>query len=73
MIEMAILGKRKRGRPKRRWMDLVRKDMEMVRAREGKEVDRVTPNREKPKEDVAYCRRDGHLSRYNNLSAIKFY
>ena len=41
MIEMAILGKRKRGRPKRRWMDLVKKDMEMVGARDRDEVDRV--------------------------------
>ena len=41
MIEMAIPGKRKRGRPKRRWLDIVRKDMEMVGAREGDEVDRV--------------------------------
>ena len=41
VMEMAIPGKRKRGRPKRRWMDLVRKDMEMVGVKEGDEVDRV--------------------------------
>ena len=41
MIEMAIPGKRKRERPKRRWMDVVRKDMEMVGAREGDEVDQI--------------------------------
>ena len=41
MIEMTIPGKKRRGRPKRRWIDLVRKDMEMVGAREGDEVDRV--------------------------------
>ena len=34
-------GIRKNGRPKRRWMDLVREDMERVGAREGDEVDRV--------------------------------
>ena len=27
MMEMAVPGRRKRGRPKRRWMDLVREDM----------------------------------------------
>ena len=36
MMEMAVPGRRKRGRPRRRWMDLVRKDMERVRAKEGK-------------------------------------
>ena len=41
MIEMAIPGKRKRGRPERRWMDLVREDVKMVGAREGDEVDRT--------------------------------
>ena len=41
MTEMAVPGRRKRGRPKRRWMDLVREDMERVGAREGDEVDRV--------------------------------
>ena len=34
MIEMAVPGIRKRGRPRRRWMDLVREDMEKVGARE---------------------------------------
>ena len=34
-------GIRKRGRPKRRWMDLVREDMGRVGAKEGDEVDRV--------------------------------
>ena len=34
-------GIRKRGRPKRRWMNLVREDMERIAAREGDEVDRV--------------------------------
>ena len=41
MMEMAVSGRRKRGRPRRRWMDLVREDMERVGAREGDEVDRV--------------------------------
>ena len=41
MMEMAVPGIRKRGRPKRRWMDLVREDMERVGARKGDEIDRV--------------------------------
>ena len=41
MMEMAVPGIRKRGRPKRRWMDLVREDMEKVGAREGDKVDQV--------------------------------
>ena len=41
MMEMAVPGRKKRRRPKRRWMDLVREDMERVGAREGDEVDRV--------------------------------
>ena len=41
MMEMALPGRRKKGRPKRKWMDLVREDMERVGAREGDEVDRV--------------------------------
>ena len=40
MMEMVVLGRRKRGRPRRRWMDLAREDMEMVGAKEGDEVDR---------------------------------
>ena len=60
MMEMAVPGRRKRGRPRRRSIDLVREDMERVRAREGDKVDRVkwrilsrsvTPSREKPKEE----------------------
>ena len=39
MIEMAMPSRRKRGRPKRRWMDLTREDMERVGAKEGDEVD----------------------------------
>ena len=41
MIEMAVPGRRKRGRPRRRWMDLVREDMKRVGVREGDEVNRV--------------------------------
>ena len=41
MMEMAVPGKRKKGRPRRRWMDLVREDMERVGAREGDEIDRM--------------------------------
>ena len=41
MMEMAVPGRRQRGRPRRRWMDLVREDMERVGAREGDQVDQV--------------------------------
>ena len=41
MMEMTVPGRRKRVKPRRRWMDLVREDMERVGAREGDEVDRV--------------------------------
>ena len=41
MLEMAVPGIRKRGRPRRRWMDLVREYMERIGAREGGEIDRV--------------------------------
>ena len=41
MMEMVLPGIRKRGRPKRRWMDLARENMERVGAREGDEVDRM--------------------------------
>ena len=64
MMEMAVPGRRKRRRRRKRWMDLVREDMERVGAREGDEVDRVkwrllsrcemeitVPSREKPKEE----------------------
>ena len=39
MMEMAVPGIRKRGRTKRRWMDLVKEDMKRVGAREGDEID----------------------------------
>ena len=41
MMEMAVPGRRKSGRPRRRWIDLVREDMERVGGREGGEVDQV--------------------------------
>ena len=41
MMEMVVSGTRKRGRPRKKWMDLEREDMERVRAKEGDEVDRV--------------------------------
>ena len=41
MIEMVIPGKTKRGRPKKRWMDLVRENMKMVGAREEDKVDQA--------------------------------
>ena len=40
MMEMAMPGRRKRGRPKKRWMDLAREDLERDGAKEGDEVDR---------------------------------
>ena len=39
-MEMAVPGRRKTGRPRRRWMDLAREDMERVGAKERDEVDR---------------------------------
>ena len=41
MMEMAVPGGRKRGRPRRRQMDLAIEDMERAGAREKDEVDRV--------------------------------
>ena len=41
MMEMAVPGRRKRGRPSRRWMDLAREDLKSVGAKEEDEIDRV--------------------------------
>ena len=41
MMGMAVPDRRKRGRPRIRWMDLEREDMEKFEAREGNEVDLV--------------------------------
>ena len=41
MMEMAVPGRRKRGRQRRRWMDMAREDIERVGDREGDEVDQV--------------------------------
>ena len=41
MIKMAVPGRRKRGKPMRRWIDLAREDMERVGVKEGDEVDWV--------------------------------
>ena len=58
-MEMAVPGRRKRARPKRRWMDLAREDMERAGAKEGDESIGsnakyfravATLNREKPRE-----------------------
>ena len=40
-MEMAVPGRRKRGRPRRRWINLAREDMERVVAKKGDKVDRV--------------------------------
>ena len=62
MMEMAVLVRKKRGRPRRRWMDLAREDMDRVGAKEGDKVDQdqwilllcwVTSNKGKPKEEEA--------------------
>ena len=39
-MEMAVPGRRKRGRPTRRWMDLPREAMKRVEAMQGDKVDR---------------------------------
>ena len=41
MMEMAVPGRRKRVRPRRRRMDLAREEMERVGAKVGDKVDRV--------------------------------
>ena len=41
MMEMAVVGIRKRESPRRRWMDLVREDIERFGGREEDKVDRV--------------------------------
>ena len=38
MMEMVMPDRRKRVRPRRRWIDLAKEDMERVGAREGDEV-----------------------------------
>ena len=40
MMELAVPGGRTRGRPRKRWMDLAREDMEKVGAKEGDKVNR---------------------------------
>ena len=40
MMEMAVPGRRKKERSRRRWKDLAIEDMERVGAKEGDEVDR---------------------------------
>ena len=41
IMEMVVPGRRKKGRPRRRWMDLVREDMERVGTTQVDKVDRV--------------------------------
>ena len=40
ITDMAVPGRRKRGRPRTRWMDMAREDMERVEAKKGCKVDR---------------------------------
>ena len=65
MMKMAVPGRRKRGRLKRRWMDLVREDLKRLELRcETKLVGSngeyfravATPNMAKPKEEEEDCR-----------------
>ena len=62
-MEMELLGKRKRGRPKRRFLDVVKKDMGKVGARERRTLKTghfgetlyvlATPDqRERPKKNI---------------------
>ena len=41
MMEMAVPDRRKRGRPRRRWMDLLRENLKSFGAKEGDEIERV--------------------------------
>ena len=41
MMKMAVPVRTKRGRPRRRWMDLEREDLERVGTKEGDEIDWV--------------------------------
>ena len=41
MTDMAVPGRRKGGRPRRRWTGLAGEDMERVGAKDGSKVDRV--------------------------------
>ena len=41
MMEMAVPGRRKRGKPRRMWMNLAREHIERVEAKKGDKVDRV--------------------------------
>ena len=41
MMEMAVPCRRKRERPRRRWIDLAKEDMERVGTKEGDEVDKM--------------------------------
>ena len=41
MMKMAVPGRRKRGKPRRRRMNLAKEDLKSVRAKEGGEIDRV--------------------------------
>ena len=41
MMDMSVPGRRKGGRPRRRWTGLAGEDMERVGAKEGNKVDRV--------------------------------
>ena len=41
VLKMEVPGKRRRGRPRRRWMDVMKEDMKRAGVVEGDEVDRL--------------------------------
>ena len=41
MMEMAVPGRRKRGRPRRRWVDLAKEDLKSIGAKEGDEINQI--------------------------------
>ena len=40
MMEMAVSGRKRRGKPRRRWMDLAREYLKSIGAKEGDKIDR---------------------------------
>jgi hypothetical protein len=55
-MDLTVDGKRLRGRPKARYQDTVRKDMEVAGLQDGDELDRVTWKAKTRKADSAQKR-----------------